>query len=287
IPKDTHPMDVMSAACAMLGCLEPENNDFRNQMEVTERIYSVLPSILFYWYHYHKSGSQIETETDDDTLSGHILSLLTGKKPEEQHRRALDVSLILYAEHEFNASTFTARVVASTLSNYHSAITAAIGALRGPLHGGANEAAYGLINQFQTPEEVENGLLERLRSKKLIMGFGHRVYKISDPRNPIIKQLAKELAVSVQNTVMFSVAERIEEIMWREKNLFPNLDFYSACSYHFLGFPTEIFTPIFVISRLTGWAAHIIEQRGNNKLIRPLSDYTGPDLRAVVPIDER
>ncbi|MEE8483252.1 MAG: 2-methylcitrate synthase [Nitrospinota bacterium] len=286
IPKDTHPMDVMRTGCSMLGTLEPEG-DFVNQMETAERLTAVFPSILFYWYRYHNDGTRIEAETDDDTIAGHILNLLHGKKPDELRQRSLDASLILYAEHEFNASTFTARTVASTLSDFHSAISGAIGALRGPLHGGANEAAYELITRYRTPDEAEKGLMKILETRDLVMGFGHRVYTVSDPRNPIIKGISKKLADAVGNEVLYPVSERIEKVMWREKNLFPNLDFYSASAYHFIGFPTSLFTPIFVISRITGWAAHVMEQRGNNRLIRPLADYTGPDIRTVEPIEQR
>lgn len=286
IPKDAHPMDVMRTGCSVLGCLEPEG-DFRNQWNVAERMMGIFPSILFYWYKFHHEGKRIETETGDDSIAGHILYLFYGKKPNEIQHRALNISLILYAEHEFTASTFTARIAASTLSDFYSAITSAIGALRGPLHGGANEAAYNLVSGYATPDEAEREILEKLEKKELVMGFGHRVYKKYDPRTPIIKNCSQSLSEGSNNKTLFAVSERIEKVMMREKKLFPNLDFYSASTYHYLGFPTEIFTPIFVISRVTGWAAHVIEQRDDNRLIRPLADYTGPDPLPFPPMDQR
>jgi 2-methylcitrate synthase len=244
-------------------------------------------SILLYWHHFQGSRKRIETATDDDSIAGQFLHLLHGKKPEELHRRAIDVSLILYAEHEFNASTFTARTITSTLPDFYSAVTGAIGALRGPLHGGANEAAMELIQRFDTPAQAEKGILELIAAKKLIMGFGHRVYKISDPRSDVIKAWAKKLAAARGDEKLYPVSERIEQVMRREKNLFPNLDFYSASAYHLCGIPTPLFTPLFVVARITGWAAHIIEQRADNRLIRPNADYTGPDPRTFVPIEKR
>lgn len=286
IPRNTHPMDVMRTGCSMLGTLEPEGPG-HDQIAVANRLTACFSGMLFYWHHYHVNGRHIETETDDDSTAGHLLHLLHGKKPDELHRRAVDVSLILYAEHEFNASTFTARTIISTLPDFYSAVTGAIGALRGPLHGGANEAAMELIERFATPDEAEKGLMEMLAAKKLVMGFGHRVYKISDPRSDVIKGWSKKLGASIDDNRLFPVSERLEQVMRREKKMFPNLDFYSATAYHFCGIPTAMFTPLFVISRITGWAAHIIEQRADNRLIRPNADYIGPDPRPYVPIDKR
>ena len=243
--------------------------------------------MLLYWHHFVTTGQRIDTQTEEDTTAGHFLRLLHGKSPIELHRRALDVSLILYAEHEFNASTFTARTIVSTLPDFYSAVTGGIGALRGPLHGGANEAAMELIEQFSSPDEAEKGLLQMLAAKKLIMGFGHRVYKISDPRSDVIKAWSKKLARRELATTLYPVSERLEQVMRREKNMFPNLDFYSASAYRFLGIPTAMFTPLFVVSRITGWAAHIIEQRADNRLIRPNADYIGPEPRPFMPIGKR
>jgi 2-methylcitrate synthase len=286
IPADAHPMDVMRTGCSMLGNLETEA-DFSEQGEVSDRLLAVLPSIICYWYRYSHDGVRIETETDDETIGGHFLHMLRGEAPSELDTQVMSVSLILYAEHEFNASTFTARVVASTLSDMHSAITAAIGALRGPLHGGANEAAMALIEQFSSPEEAIEGVKGMLARKDKIMGFGHAIYSTSDPRNEIIKGWSRRLAEAKGDTVLFPVSEAIEKLMWDEKKLFPNADFFHASTYHFMGIPTKLFTPIFVCSRLTGWAAHVMEQRENNRIIRPSADYTGPEPRKVVPLDER
>jgi 2-methylcitrate synthase len=243
--------------------------------------------MLLYWYQFHKSGKRIETQTNAPSIAAHFLEMLHGKMPSETHARALDVGLILYAEHEFNASTFTCRTVASTLSDFYSAVTAGIGALRGPLHGGANEAAMELIEKFQTPNQAEAAMLDMLKNKKLIMGFGHRVYKHADPRSDIIQQWSKKLSVECGDTRLYPVSERMEAVMRREKGMFPNLDFYSATAFHFLGIPTPMFTPIFVIARISGWSAHIFEQRANNRLIRPTADYTGPQPREIVPINAR
>ncbi|PHQ26379.1 2-methylcitrate synthase [Marinobacter guineae] len=286
IPKDAHPMDVMRTGCSMLGNLETEQ-DFSEQDDKIDRMLAVFPSIITYWYRFAHEGIRIETDSDVDSIGGHFLELLHGKKPSELHERVMNVSLILYAEHEFNASTFTARVCASTLSDIHSCVTGAIGTLRGPLHGGANEAAMALIQKFQTPDEAEAGLMGMLERKEKIMGFGHAIYKDSDPRNAIIKQWSKKLADEVGDTVLYPVSERCEAVMWREKKLFCNADFFHASAYHFMGIPTELFTPIFVMSRVSGWTAHVKEQRENNRIIRPSADYTGPADAKWVPIDER
>jgi 2-methylcitrate synthase len=286
IPKDAHPMDVMRTGCSMLGNLETEE-DFSEQDDKIDRMLAVFPSIITYWYRFAHEGVRIETDSDVDSIGGHFLELLHGKKPSELHEKVMNVSLILYAEHEFNASTFTARVCASTLSDIHSCVTGAIGSLRGPLHGGANEAAMALIQKFKTPEEAEEGLMGMLERKEKIMGFGHAIYKESDPRNAIIKQWSKKLAEEVGDTVLYPVSERCEAVMWREKKLFCNADFFHASAYHFMGIPTELFTPIFVMSRVSGWTAHVKEQRANNRIIRPSADYTGPADSKWVPIDER
>ncbi|UCC13883.1 MAG: 2-methylcitrate synthase [Gammaproteobacteria bacterium] len=286
IPAETHPMDVLRTGCSMLGNVEPEG-DFSNQTKVADRLLACIPSMLLYWHRFHVDGVRIQTETDDDSVAGHFLHLLHDEPPSEFHRRVLDVSLILYAEHEFNASTFTARVIAATLSDFHSAVTGAIGALRGPLHGGANEAAMELVERFRTVAEAETGIRDALARKEKIMGFGHRVYTTSDPRNKVIKEFSRQLSEEVGDNRLYAVSEVVEKVMWEEKKLFPNADFYSATAYHFMGIPTPLFTPIFVCSRITGWSAHIMEQRADNRLIRPGADYTGPELRNWIPIDER
>jgi len=286
IPKDTHPMDVMRTGCSMLGNIEPEE-DFSQQVDKAERMLAAFPAILNYWYNYSHKGVKIETELDDRSIGGYFLHTLHGKKPSELHATIMNTSLILYAEHEFNASTFAARVCASTLSDIHSSVTAAIGTLRGPLHGGANESAHAMISQWSDPDEAEAAVMGMLERKDLIMGFGHAVYTESDPRNVIIKGCSKQLSDSVGDKYMYKVSERVEEVMWREKKLFANADFYHASSYEFMGIPVKLFTPIFVCSRVIGWTAHIFEQRSNNRIIRPTSEYTGPDLRKVNPISER
>jgi 2-methylcitrate synthase len=286
IPGTTHPMDVLRTGCSVLGNVEPEG-DFSRQEEVADRLLASLPSMLLYWHRFHADGKRIETETEDDSVAGHFLHMLHDRPPSDFHRHVLSVSLILYAEHEFNASTFTARVIAATLSDFHSAITGAIGALRGPLHGGANEAAMELIQRFSSAEEADAGVREMLVRKEKIMGFGHRVYTTSDPRNKVNKAFSKQLSKEVGDDHLYAVSEAIEKVMWDEKKLFANADFYTASTYHFLGIPTPLFTPIFVCSRVTGWAANVIEQRADNRLIRPAADYIGPSLRSWVPIEKR
>lgn len=286
LPASAHPMDVLRTGCSALGCLESEASS-RDQLAVANRLLAVFPSMLLYWVVFHRDGRRLETATEDPTMASHFLRLLHGKPADAMHTRALDASLILYAEHEFNASTFAARTTASTLADFYSAITSGIGTLRGPLHGGANEEAMGLIERFNTPDEAESGLMDLLRRKQLIMGFGHRVYKHADPRTAVIKQWARKLAAASGDKKLYPVSERIEAVMWREKQLFPNLDFYSAAAFHFCGIPTQLFTPLFVIARTSGWSAHIIEQRANNRLIRPTADYTGPQPRAFVPLERR
>jgi 2-methylcitrate synthase len=286
IPKDAHPMDVMRTGASMLGNLETEK-DFSEQGDAADRLLAVLPSIICYWYRYSHDGVRIDTETDDDSIGGHFLHMLHGEAPSELHEAVMNVSLILYAEHEFNASTFTARVIASTLSDMHSAVTGAIGALRGPLHGGANEAAMEMIEKFGSADEAIEGVKGMLERKDKIMGFGHAIYSESDPRNAIIKKWSEKLAESVGDSVLFPVSCAVEQMMWDEKKLFPNADFFHASAYHFMGIPTKLFTPIFVCSRVTGWAAHVIEQRENNRIIRPSADYNGPEPRTVTPIAER
>jgi 2-methylcitrate synthase len=286
IPPGTAPMDVLRTGCSMLGTLEPEKN-FAQQRDIADRLLAIFPSMLLYWYHFAHDGKRIDTEHGEDTVGGHFLHLLHGSAPDALQRRAMNVSLILYAEHEFNASTFNARVCAATLSDFYSAVTGAIGTLRGPLHGGANEAAMQLIEQFDTPQQAIRGVQEMLARKDKIMGFGHAVYRDHDPRNAAIKAMAKELSQAIGDTRLFAVCEAIEKVMWDEKRLFANLDFYSASAYHFMGIPTPLFTPIFVMSRITGWSAHIIEQRGNNRLIRPKADYIGPQTRSFVPLEQR
>lgn len=286
IPADAHPMDVLRTGVSLLGNFEPEG-DFSNQGDVADRLLACLPSMLLYWHRWHADGKRIDVQTDDDTVSGHFLHMLHDEKPSGLHRRTLDTTLILYAEHEFNASTFAARVITGTLSDFHSAVTGAIGALRGPLHGGANEAAMELIDRFESPEAAADGVREMLKRKEKIMGFGHRVYTTSDPRNAINKAMSKRLAEEAGDTRLYPVSEAIEKVMWDEKKLFANADFFAASVYRFLGIPTYLFTPIFVCSRITGWSAHIMEQRENNKLIRPAADYIGPGLQRFVPIEER
>ncbi|HEX8540582.1 MAG TPA: 2-methylcitrate synthase [Pseudomonas sp.] len=286
IPADTHPMDVMRTGASMLGTLEPELS-FDQQRDATDRLLAAFPAIMCYWYRFSHDGERIDCVTDETSISGHFLHLLLGKTPSELHVKVMDVSLILYAEHEFNASTFTARVCASTLSDLYSCVTAAIGTLRGPLHGGANEAAMAMIERFSSAEDAVKGTLAMLERKDKIMGFGHAIYKESDPRNEVIKGWAKKLADEAGDTVLYPVSEAIDKTMWEQKKLFPNADFYHASAYHFMGIPTKLFTPIFVCSRLTGWAAHVFEQRSNNRIIRPSAEYVGVEQRRFVAIDKR
>lgn len=278
IPTEANKMDIMRTGCSFLGHLEPETAQ-TEKFAIPDRLIASFGSLLLY-----KSLDQSRSE---DSHAGYLLHLITGKKPSEAHRRCLEASLILYAEHEFNASTFTVRTIASTLSDFYSAICGGIGALRGPLHGGANEAAMTLIEKFRTPDEAEAAIRSMLKQKVLIMGFGHRVYTTSDPRSAIIKSWAKKLSQEAPDKHLFPIAERIEKVMWEEKKLFPNLDFYSALAYHYTGIPTDLFTPLFVMSRICGWSAHLLEQRANNKLIRPLSNYIGPPPRIWIPKEKR
>lgn len=287
IPKNTHPMDVLRTGCSFLGNLEPETTN-HDHYKISERLLACFPSMLLYWHHYHHSDRRIETHSDQPSIAAHFLHLLhQGKAVADSWVRMVDASLILYAEHEFNASTFAARVTVATLSDFYSGIVSAIGTLRGPLHGGANEAAMELIAQFANPEVATKELRAMLERKEKIMGFGHRVYTTCDPRSDIIKHWSNVLSQESGDMRLYKVSEAIEKTMWQEKKLFPNLDFYSASAYHLAGIPTAMFTPIFVFSRVSGWAAHIIEQRSNNRLIRPTADYIGPDNRAYVTLQER
>ena len=286
IPASAHPMDVMRTGCSMLGNLETET-DFAQQDDAIDRLLALLPAIICYWYRFSHDGVRIETALDDASVGGHFLHMLSGDTPSELFEQVMNVSLILYAEHEFNASTFTARVCASTLSDIHSCITAAIGSLRGPLHGGANEAAMEMIEDWTSAEQAESEIMGMLARKDKIMGFGHAIYSESDPRNTIIKKWSEKLATEVGDTTLYPVSVRCEEVMWREKKLFCNADFFHASAYHFMGIPTKLFTPIFVMSRLTGWAAHVKEQRANNRIIRPSADYTGPETSTWVDIADR
>jgi 2-methylcitrate synthase len=283
IPAGTNPMDVLRTGVSFLGNLTPEGAD-HGQDRIAEELIARLPAVLMYWYRWQRDGVRIDLEIDHDDTAEYVLRLLKDEKPDEETHRCIDVSLILYAEHDFNASTFTARIITSTMSDFYSAITGAVGALRGPLHGGANEAAMRLISRYRSVEAADEGLRAALEKREKIMGFGHRIYTVSDPRSIIIKEWARTLSEKAGDETLYPVAERIETVMWDEKKLFPNLDFYSALSYHFSGIPTELFTPMFVLSRVTGWSAHIMEQRSNNKLIRPISRYTGPEPKVYVSL---
>ena len=286
IPADTHPMDVMRTGCSFLGNLEPEQ-DFSEQNKAANRLLAAFPAIMCYWYKFSHDGVEIDCNTDEESHGGDFLKLLRGETPSDQHRRVMDISLILYAEHEFNASTFTARVCASTLSDMYSCVTAAIGSLRGPLHGGANEAAMDMIQKFKSPADAKEQMAGMLARKEKIMGFGHAIYSESDPRNVIIKKWSEKLAQEHGDTSLYDISVACEEFMWDSKKLFCNADFFHASAYYFMGIPTKLFTPIFVCSRLTGWAAHVMEQRSNNRIIRPSADYIGSEPRKVVPISER
>ena len=286
IPKETHPMDVMRTGCSMLGNLEPETS-FDEQHQAADRLLASLPAIICYWYRFSHDGVRISTDTGEDSIGGHFLKMLSDESPSDLHRAVMNASLILYAEHEFNASTFTARVCAATLSDMYSCITGAIGSLRGPLHGGANEAAMELIEKFGSVAEVEGELDAMLARKDLIMGFGHAIYRTSDPRNAVIKDWSSKLAAENGDTTLYDISCKIADTLWDRKALFPNADFFHASAYNYMGIPTKIFTPIFVMSRLTGWAAHVMEQRSNNRLIRPSADYIGPDIRPYQPIEAR